>query len=69
MMITANDGTLIHSTGTSVICSNGETYLFADRTLVGPHRTISMNVSSMAEAVGIVSGKAEFIIYLRNGLS
>lgn len=52
----ANDGVTVNKTGSSILCSNGETYRFFGRRLSGPNGFVSMNVSDMSEAFGIVLG-------------
>jgi len=55
-MIMARDGVTITQSGNTIYCSNGETYTFSGNMLFGSGGTISSNVSSIQEAVGIVAG-------------
>ena len=55
-MTYANDGTMIQRTGNMITTSQGETYILDGKLLVGPGGMVSMNVSSIAEAEGIVIG-------------
>ena len=55
-MAVANDGVTVNKMGSSILCSNGETYMFFDNRLSGPNGFVSMNVSDMSEAFGIVLG-------------
>ena len=55
-MIIAKDGTTINVIGSTITTSRGETYHLTGRCLIGPTGTVSMNVSSMDEAIGIVIG-------------
>ena len=52
----ANDGVTVSKAGSSILCSNGETYMFFGNRLSGPNGFVSMNVSDMSEAFGIVLG-------------
>lgn len=55
-MAVANDGVTVNKTDSSILCSNGETYMFFGKRLSGPNGFVSMNVSDMSEAFGIVLG-------------
>jgi len=54
--IMSNNGTGISVSGNSIMTTDGKVYQLSGGILYGPNGTMSMNVKSMDEAVGIVTG-------------
>ena len=55
-MVMCKDGTTVATMGNIIHVSNGEMYTFSGGMLIGPSGFVSMNVSSISEAAGIVIG-------------